>query len=222
MNISKDQDCFTIMIFLEASQGQQQRALDISTDATNSKIRYMPGFVGAAFLKSLYGERVTEYVQWESEGHFREAMNEPEFFEHIPELRKIATDEVSPYEVHYAAGTDHDVGHGAVEISGDADLFTAIAKFAVGPNEQQELLRLLVAAHEPLFQDVPGFLSACVLRSPDGERVVEYLQFEDREAFDAFEQRAEASVYQEKLAELALAEMSPYEVDFVYTAEDEK
>ena len=211
-----------MMVFFEVSTNQQRRVLDINIEATRGKIRYMPGFVGVAFLKSLDGERVTEYIQWESEGHLREAMNDPEFFEHIPELKKIATDEVSPHEVYYAARADPHVGHGAVEISRDTGLLTAIAKFAVEPNEQHKLLRRLVASHEPLLRDVPGFLSACVLRSPDGESVVEYLQFEDREAFDAFEQRAEASVSQEKVAELALAGMSLYEVDFVCTAEDEK
>ena len=219
LNISKDQECFTMMVFFEVSASQQRWVLDINIEATQDKIRHMPGFVGVAFLRSLDGERVTEYIQWKSEGHLQEAMNDPEFFEHIPRLERIASYEVSPHEVHHAIRGDPQIEHGAVKVTRDAGLLTAIRKFAVGPDEQYKLLRLLVASHEPLLRDTPGFLSANILRSLDGEYVVDYLQFEDREAFDAFELRAETSVYQ-KIADLAHAKMSLYEVDFISTAAD--
>jgi heme-degrading monooxygenase HmoA len=213
-----DQDYFTVMVFFKASPSQQRRVLDINIDDTEDKIRHMPGFVGAAFLKSLDGERVTEYIQWRSEEHLREAMKDPRFFEHIPEVRKIAEDEFSPYEVYCVDKADPRAEHGTVEISNAADLLTAVARFAVKPGKQSELLRLLVEPQDHLLPDVPGFLAKSVLRSPDGASAVEYTQFEGREAFDAFGERSKASAYQEKVAELARAEISVYEVDFVSTA----
>ncbi len=222
LTISMDQNYFTVLVFFEVSPSRQRRVLDINIDDTEDKIRHMPGFVGVAFLKSLNGERVTEYTQWKSEEHLREAMKDPGFSGHISEVRKIAKEEVSPYKVHYADRAAPRAERGATCISDDAGLLTAVAKFDVKPGKQSELLRLLVDAHESLFRDVPGFLSTSVLGSPDGERVVEYLQFEDREAFDVSERRAEASGYQEKVAKLALVEMSLYEVDFVCTQADKE
>lgn len=208
LTISEDQDCFTLLIFFKAPPDLQRRVLDINIDVTRGNIAHMPGFVGAAFLKSLDGGRVTEYLQWESEGHLQEAMKDPDFFEHMAEVREIATDDTSPYEVHRVAGPD------TVEISVEAGLLTAVTKFVVDPEEQQELLRLLVAAREPLLGELPGFLSAAILGSPDGGSAVEYLQFEDRGAFDAFVERSgRGGGYREKIDQLARSETSLYEVD---------
>lgn len=215
LSIARDQDYFTLMVFFEVSPSQQRRVLDINIDATNDRIGYMPGFVGAAFLKSLDGERVAEYLQWESEGHLREAMKDSGFSEHISELRKISKDEVSPCEVHYVDAVGHQVGEGTAMISKEAGSFTAITEFAGSPEKQQALLDLIVEDHESSLRGFPGLLSVSVLRSLDGGKVTEYLELQSREVLEALGVRA----HQEEVSKLVQSAIRLYEVDHVSVAE---
>jgi hypothetical protein len=51
--------------------------------------------------------------------------------------------------------------------------------FTVAPARQQELVQLLVKATEEVMQHQPGFISANIHASADGERVVNYAQWEN-------------------------------------------
>lgn len=219
LTISKDQDVFTGMVLMEASPDKLQRVLDIGIHHTEERIKHMPGFVGCAFLKSLDGERVTEYVQWESVDHIQAAFKDPRFSEHLTEVRKIAKEEFFPCKVCYVDEACHQVGEGTAAISKEVDSLTAITEFVVSPRKQQALLDLIVDDHESSLRDFPGFLSISVLRSLDGGKVVEHLQLEGREAFEALGQSPELRAHQEKVSELARLETRLYEVDHVSVVE---
>lgn len=57
-----------------------------------------------------------------------------------------------------------------------APVVTLINVFTVEPARQPELVQLLVTATEEVMQYQPGFVSANIHASTDGERVVNYAQ----------------------------------------------
>jgi heme-degrading monooxygenase HmoA len=65
------------------------------------------------------------------------------------------------------------------------DVATLINVFTVRPERQRELLELLARATEDVMRKRPGFISANLHASADGERVVNYAQWESADAFHA-------------------------------------
>jgi hypothetical protein len=65
------------------------------------------------------------------------------------------------------------------------DIVTLINVFTVEPNNQQQLVDLLIEATEKTIRHLPGFISANIHQSLDGSRVVNYAQWQRREDFEA-------------------------------------
>ncbi|WP_347901210.1 antibiotic biosynthesis monooxygenase [Pseudomonas purpurea] len=63
--------------------------------------------------------------------------------------------------------------------------FTQLIEFEIEPHQQQGLVSALSAQTERLAQGYSGFLSASVQASDDGRRVLNYLQWQTREAGEA-------------------------------------
>jgi hypothetical protein len=63
--------------------------------------------------------------------------------------------------------------------------FTQLIEFEIEPHQQQGLVSALSAQTERLAQHYQGFLSASVQASADGRRVLNYLQWQSREAGEA-------------------------------------
>ncbi|MFK3793229.1 MULTISPECIES: antibiotic biosynthesis monooxygenase [Pseudomonas] len=70
--------------------------------------------------------------------------------------------------------------------------FTQLIEFEIEPRQQEALVSALAAQSERLAQGYGGFLSASVQASDDGRRVLNYLQWQTREAGEAAFQRFES------------------------------
>ncbi|MEW2437738.1 antibiotic biosynthesis monooxygenase [Streptomyces caniferus] len=81
---------------------------------------------------------------------------------------------------------------------------TLINVFTVLPERQAELVAVLSRATEETMKDRPGFLSANIHASADGERVVNYAQWEGEEHFLAM--LADPSAQEHMTEAAALAE----------------
>ncbi|GLW16173.1 antibiotic biosynthesis monooxygenase [Streptomyces sp. NBRC 13847] len=71
------------------------------------------------------------------------------------------------------------------KIEAGSGIATLINVFTVRPERQAELVALLSRATEETMRDRPGFLSANLHASTDGERVVNYAQWESEAHFRA-------------------------------------
>jgi quinol monooxygenase YgiN len=91
----------------------------------------------------------------------------------------------------------------AATIDPSRRLLTLINVFTVEPEKQGELATLLIDATEKAMQHVPGFISASIHRSLDGQRVVNYAQWESREHFEAMQKDPRAKPHMEAAARLA-------------------
>jgi heme-degrading monooxygenase HmoA len=85
-------------------------------------------------------------------------------------------------------------------ISAKAPVVTLINVFTVDPANQEQLVELWRAATEDVMRHQPGFVSASIHRSYDGTKVIDYAQWESREAFAAMFQNPQASEHLTKLA----------------------
>ena len=99
-----------------------------------------------------------------------------------------------------------------VTISKDNNVVTLINVFAVEPENQQQLVDLLVEATEKTMKNVSGFVSANIHKSLDGVRVVNYAQWRSREDFEAMVKNPEAQAHMKPIMEIAKADFHLYEV----------
>lgn len=99
-----------------------------------------------------------------------------------------------------------------VTISKSNSVVTLINVFTVNPEDQKKLVDLLLEATETTMKHVPGFVSASIHRSIDGERVVNYAQWKSREDFEAMVKNPEAEAHMKPIKEIATADFHLYEL----------
>jgi quinol monooxygenase YgiN len=80
---------------------------------------------------------------------------------------------------------------------------TLVNVFTVEPDRQEELVELLVDSTEETMRDLPGFVSANLHASRDGTRVVNYAQWESKEAFEAILEDSEAQRHMQRAKQLS-------------------
>lgn len=184
ITISKRNSILTGLIFITVPVEKLQWMVDFNVNDTEHTLKYCPGFISAAFLESLDGTQLFEYVQWESLEHFQAVLKTPSFTEHTTKIREVGQDDVDWYDVYYvdrrATVSDHDT---SITISQTQEL-TIITRFTTTPDQQQALLDVLIEDHERELRNLPGFVSVSFLRGLSGKRVVEYLQFRSIEEFN--------------------------------------
>ncbi|MEU5808762.1 MULTISPECIES: antibiotic biosynthesis monooxygenase family protein [unclassified Streptomyces] len=80
---------------------------------------------------------------------------------------------------------------------------TLINVFTVAPERQQELIALLTHATEETMKHQPGFVCANFHASQDGERVINYAQWESETHYRAMLANPEARVHMDQAAAIA-------------------
>ncbi|MGF1590211.1 MAG: antibiotic biosynthesis monooxygenase family protein [Pleurocapsa sp.] len=97
----------------------------------------------------------------------------------------------------------------------DADLVTLVNVFKVEPKNQQRLVDMLIEATEEVMGKLPGFISANIHKSLDGEWVTNYAQWKSVEDFRAIFSNPDAREHMPKIG--AIAESSPVLYEVCYT-----
>ncbi|WP_372804785.1 antibiotic biosynthesis monooxygenase family protein, partial [Loktanella salsilacus] len=68
----------------------QQELIDLLTDATTDVMRHLDGFVSANLHKSLDGNHVANYAQWENQAALGAAMKNPDVQASLKQAADIA------------------------------------------------------------------------------------------------------------------------------------
>ncbi|MDQ2974447.1 MAG: antibiotic biosynthesis monooxygenase [Acidobacteriota bacterium] len=92
-------------------------------------------------------------------------------------------------------------------ISKENEVVTPINVFTVRPENQQQLVDLLIEATKKTMRHLPGFVSANIHKSFDGTKVVNYAQWRSVEDFLAIKQNPEARPHMQAAA--ALGDFDP-------------
>ncbi|MFJ3234596.1 antibiotic biosynthesis monooxygenase family protein [Streptomyces sp. NPDC086787] len=90
-----------------------------------------------------------------------------------------------------------------VQVDTTRPVATLINVFTVSPDRQDELLELLVRATEETMKRQPGFVRANFHASLDGERVINYAQWETEEHYHAMLANPEARVHMDQAEKIA-------------------
>jgi len=99
------------------------------------------------------------------------------------------------------------------------NIVTSINVFTVDPSKQQKLTDILVEAAEQVWNLQDGFISATIHKSLDGKKVVNYLQWKSKEAFENRLKDPQAIIKMNKVLSMARASGSLYEVVFTDSKE---
>jgi len=79
---------------------------------------------------------------------------------------------------------------------------TLINVFTVEPAKQQQLVDAWQKATDDVMRHLPGFISASIHRSDDGTKVINYAQWESRDAFAAMFGDPQAQAHLAQLSEI--------------------
>ena len=90
-------------------------------------------------------------------------------------------------------------------INADTRLVTLVNIFTVDPANQEHLIELWQRATDEVIRHLPGFISANIHRSLDGTKVVNYAQWNSREAFLAMLNDPASSARLKELADIGTA-----------------
>ncbi len=101
-------------------------------------------------------------------------------------------------------------------ISRDAPIFTQIITIEVKPENRDALLAHIMEEAEEVVRHLPGYVSTSLHTNAEATKIVNYSQWETREAWAAsMEDRSEVKPLRQKVLELAESiDRSEYEVVF--------
>lgn len=100
--IDKGKKLVTMIHVFTVAPEMQQRLVDILVDATETVLKFQPGYISMNIHKSLDGVRVTNYEQWASlEALEVGTLKNPALAPYIDETSKISRAEMHLYQVEY-------------------------------------------------------------------------------------------------------------------------
>lgn len=105
-------------------------------------------------------------------------------------------------------------------IVANSPVTTAITVFKVAPENQQQLVEMIVRAAREIARSQPGFISINIHKSLDKTHVISYSQWESREAYDNILQNATIIPHVQAILKIATIEPNFYEVVAVIHADD--
>ena len=97
--ITKGDRVATVINVFTVAPGDQARLVELLTNATQSSVRHVPGFLAAALHRSLDGTKVTMYAQWRSVEDYQRMRSRPDTSPFLAEAVTIATFDPGLYEV---------------------------------------------------------------------------------------------------------------------------
>ena len=89
----------TLINTFRVQPSEQQRLIELLTQATEHSVRNAPGFISARLHRSIDGTKVTMYSQWRSSRDYEAMRADPAPLPYLTEALKIATFEPGVYEV---------------------------------------------------------------------------------------------------------------------------
>ncbi|MBB3128157.1 quinol monooxygenase YgiN [Paenibacillus rhizosphaerae] len=97
--MSMSNEVLTLINVFTVDPANQERLIELLTDATNVSVRYAPGFITCILHRGTDGTKVTMYSQWRSAEDYQDMRNDPRPLPYLQEALKIAKFEPGMYEI---------------------------------------------------------------------------------------------------------------------------
>ena len=172
----------TVIVLFKVKEGQQTAVVEKVRELF-AIARQQSGFVSANLHRSLDGAKVANYAQWEN-------MESLEGFRRLPEVQALIAPLqkfVEEMDSHLFEIVASESKVGTPEIN-PYEYFVHFAEFRMPPENQPRMVEL-AKEHVGPAMSLDGLLSATFHRSLDGERVINYGQWENEEAISKLTQR---------------------------------
>ena len=99
ITVSKDNKLLTLINVFSVEAARQQELVELLSQATESSVRHVSGFVSASLHRSLDGTKVVMYAQWRSVEDYQAMRNNPTTSPFLRRALAFATFEPGMYEV---------------------------------------------------------------------------------------------------------------------------
>jgi quinol monooxygenase YgiN len=96
---SKSKTRVTLINVFTVEPHNQQRLIDLLTEATEISVRHAPGFISARLHRSLDGTKVTMYAEWSSAAAYQAMRADPAPLPYLQQALAIARFEPGMYSV---------------------------------------------------------------------------------------------------------------------------
>ncbi len=97
----RERSGITLVDVLAVEPRNQDRLVRILMEATETTLRYMPGYISSIIHKSVDGKKVTSYEQWEKLEDFQAMFQRPEVRQWVDRVGEIAKADAALYTVEY-------------------------------------------------------------------------------------------------------------------------
>jgi heme-degrading monooxygenase HmoA len=178
MIITQTSGLATMINVFDVEPEKQQQLIQIWLEE-GKQFERMPGFVSTTLHRSLDGTRVINYAQFQRAEDWENLVSRGN--QQFARFKGVGTSDPHIYEIVYqkTAAT----AAPQVTIAPTNPVATMINVFDVEPEKQEQLVRIWLKEADK-SERMPGFVSATLLRSLDGTRVINYAQFQRAEDWE--------------------------------------
>ena len=202
--LSIDNSLTTVIIIFTVKPEQQQELIEVIKEFLKT-VKTLLGFVSASLHKSIDGVKVVNYAQWSSMDDFESFINNQEVKAKASKLFEFDPPDTHVYEI---VTSESKVGTPEIK---EGEYIVHVAEFDMQPESQPKMVELAKEHVKPAMEQ-PGLISATFHRSLDGTRVINYGQWENKEAIEELKKQPGFSKVKPYWEGLADNEYHLYEV----------
>jgi quinol monooxygenase YgiN len=97
--IAVNNNYLTLINIFTTEPQHQEKLIELLSQATETTVMHVPGFISSALHRGLDGKKVTMYAQWRSMEDYQNMRRNPAASPYLDEALKLATFEPAMYEV---------------------------------------------------------------------------------------------------------------------------
>jgi quinol monooxygenase YgiN len=182
MGIDKGVTTHTVIFEFNVKPDEQKKLAPEIERLVRDIVSKQPGFQHSALHLSKDGEKIFNYFQWENEAVFTTFKGNEEAQKQIKPVIGPFKPAPRVYTVAYSAYAEGKSGPAPIV----NNLHTVISEFNVKPDEQKKLAPEIERLVRDVVSKQPGFVSSHLHLSTDGEKILNYFQWESPEVFETF------------------------------------
>jgi quinol monooxygenase YgiN len=184
ITISKSKPVLTVIFEFDGLETEKQSTLgDGIKGLVTNIVSKQPGFVGSALHLSTDGQKIFNYFQWENKEVFDAFRANEAAQSQIKPVIGPYGPKPRPYDIAFSTG-DASVGE-------TQNVLTVIFEFDIKPDQKDALCNGINGLVDGIVSKQPGFISANLHVSKDGEKVLNYFQWQNKEVFETFRGNAD-------------------------------
>lgn len=113
--MSNTQNELTLINVFPVEPENQQKLVEILTEASTRTVRHQPGFLAARVYRGLSGTYVVNCVEWRSQEDFARVLQNPDMQQHVADVHTVAKGNPQLFELSSVIEALPDASHAGVD-----------------------------------------------------------------------------------------------------------